>query len=319
MRRLVLLLATVGAMVALYVGAASAQTAPQGTLDANNLNGEPIGEFATCRFTWGGELDIGEHFYPQNTGRLTSAQVRLSGRFRDLSSLTGNLIMEIRGGDPSGPVLASTTIPASEITDHLEPGLFPLVTGVFSSPALVLAGRPYVLLIRSDSATCDYQVAYSLDSYLGFDAHILTGGPSGWSGYSVFDLIFATYVTPDTTAPNVDVVTPADGAQEVARGSTVTAEFSEEVQASTLTSETVQLFSGNSTKPIKAKLNVDPPTNPKSVTLTPSERLDVKNRYTVKIKGGADGVKDLVGNALDQNPDTPEDEDMVWSFTTGAR
>jgi hypothetical protein len=56
------------------------------------------------------------------------------------------------------------------------------------------------------------------------------------------------------------------------------------------------------------------------VTLTPSQRLDAKTRNTAKIKGGVDGVKDLVGNALDQDQ-TPNNgnQDMVWSFTTGAR
>jgi hypothetical protein len=204
MRRLVLLLATVGAMLTLYVGAASAQTAPQGTLDANNLNGQQFYEFGSCRLASGEEIATAQQFTAESTGRLTSAQVRLSERNLDLGSLTGSFIMEITEAQPSGTfagdipgrVLASTTIPASEITD-------PLVTGIFSSPAQVVAGQRYVLLLRSDSTTCDYQFALSLDSYLGEDAWALTGSPSGsWAGYSVLDLIFATYVTPpDTTAP----------------------------------------------------------------------------------------------------------------------
>jgi Tol biopolymer transport system component len=76
-------------------------------------------------------------------------------------------------------------------------------------------------------------------------------------------------VFPDTTAPEVDAVNPVDGAQRVARGSKVTANFSEAVQEATLTSQTVQLFSGKSTRPIKATLSWDPSTNPTSVTLTP--------------------------------------------------
>jgi hypothetical protein len=107
-------------------------------------------------------------------------------------------------------------------------------------------------------------------------------------------------------APEVDTTNPVDGTQGVLRGSTVTAEFSEEVQASTLTSNTVQLFSGNSFKPIKATLSKASD----SVTLTPSKRLDAKTRYTAKIKGGATGVKDLAGNPLTS--------DFSWSFTTGS-
>jgi Tol biopolymer transport system component len=115
----------------------------------------------------------------------------------------------------------------------------------------------------------------------------------------------------DTTAPTVDAVNPVDGAKEVARGSSVTANFSEAVQAATLTSETVQLFSGNSPKPIKATLSRNPSTDPTSVTLTPSSKLDAKTRYTAKIKGGQSGVKDLAGNPLAS--------DFSWSFTTGSK
>jgi Bacterial Ig-like domain/HYR domain len=114
----------------------------------------------------------------------------------------------------------------------------------------------------------------------------------------------------DTTAPEVDAVDP-DGTKVVPRNSTVTANFSEAVQAATLTSNTVQLFPGKSTKPIKATLSWDPSTDPTSVTLTPSSRLDAKTRYTAKIKGDATGVKDLAGNPLAS--------DFSWSFTTGSQ
>jgi hypothetical protein len=113
----------------------------------------------------------------------------------------------------------------------------------------------------------------------------------------------------DTTAPEVDAVDP-DGTKVVPRNSTVTANFSEAVQAATLTSNTVQLFPGKSTKPIKATLSWDHSTDPTSVTLTPSSRLDAKTRYTAKIKGDATGVKDLAGNPLAS--------DFSWSFTTGS-
>ena len=119
--------------------------------------------------------------------------------------------------------------------------------------------------------------------------------------------------TPDTTSPTVKEdaksPTPQDGATGVSRTTTVSASFSEEVQEATLTSN-VQLFSGKSTRPIKATLSWDPSTNPTSVTLTPSSKLDAKTRYTAKIKGGSTGVKDLAGN--------PVDSDFSWTFTTGS-
>jgi len=92
----------------------------------------------------------------------------------------------------------------------------------------------------------------------------------------------------------------------------VKANFSEAVQASTLTSENVQLFSGNSTKPLKATLSK----TSDSVTLTPSQRLDAKNSYRAVV---STGVKDLEGNALDQDPNVTDNQPKQWTFITGAQ
>ena len=112
---------------------------------------------------------------------------------------------------------------------------------------------------------------------------------------------------PDMMAPTVTITNPQAGATGVPRTTRVTANFSEAVQAATLTSAYVQLFSGNSTKPLKATLSQ----SPTSVTLSPSQWLDAKSRYTAKIKGGSTGVKDLAGNPLAS--------DYTWSFATGSK
>ena len=154
-----------------------------------------------------------------------------------------------------------------------------------SQAPFVEAGKQYRLTLVTDWSVNPYSLGIATsDVYSGgefFYSYEESRTPCvSWSnvGSSDWDLGFETYVTPDTAVPTVDVVTPAGGAQDVARGSSVTATFSEEVQAVTLTSSTVQLFSGNSPKPIKATLSVDPSTDPTSVTLTPSKRLDAKTR-----------------------------------------
>ena len=123
----------------------------------------------------------------------------------------------------------------------------------------------------------------------------------------------------DKTAPSIKTTTPAANATGVSRTTKVTAVFSEAVQAATLSSDTLQLFAGKSTKPIKATLSWNPSTNPTAVTISPASKLDAKTNYTVKIKGGLTGVKDLAGNPLDQdqNP-TNGNQDKAWSFTTGS-
>jgi hypothetical protein len=204
MKRLMVML-TVAGLLAVLVGGAQAQTAPQGTLDANNLGAAPLGSFSVGTPGIFGQYVTAQQFTAKSTGTLTSAQVRLAAD-TNLGSLTDSLTMEITevqaSGTPAGNtparVLASTTIPAAEITDHL-------VTGVFSNPAPVVAGRKYALVVKSDSSRLIYRIAFSSNSYLGLDAWALvkSGSSNPWSGYGSLDLIFATYVTPtDSTAPN---------------------------------------------------------------------------------------------------------------------
>ena len=45
-------------------------------------------------------------------------------------------------------------------------------------------------------------------------------------------------------------------------------------------------------------------------TLDPNDALQHSTTYTATVKGGANGVKDTAGNALDA--------DSTWSFTTAA-
>ena len=75
------------------------------------------------------------------------------------------------------------------------------------------------------------------------------------------------------------------------------------LMASTVTGTTFQLKDpGNNV--ISASVN----TSSAQITLTPSAALANATTYTVTIKGGASGVKDLAGNALAN--------DYNWSFTT---
>src|SRR5206468_10282322 len=48
----------------------------------------------------------------------------------------------------------------------------------------------------------------------------------------------------------------------------------------------------------------------RTVTLTPSEKLDANATFAATIKGGPGGAKDLAGNPLAA--------DKVWTFTTGS-
>jgi probable HAF family extracellular repeat protein len=126
-------------------------------------------------------------------------------------------------------------------------------------------------------------------------------------------------ITVDKTPPKVGNVSPARGATQVARNTSVMATFSEAIDPKTLvttlkdqsnpnlgTSTTFTLAKYGTTTPIGATVSYDDSTN--KVTLTPSSNLAARTKYTAKLSGG---VKDLAGNALANVPYT-------WSFTTGS-
>lgn len=112
----------------------------------------------------------------------------------------------------------------------------------------------------------------------------------------------------DTTPPIVSNVTPADGATGVAPTENAVATFSEDINASTLTTGTFALTKQGATTPVGATVSYDAATD--KATLNPNADLEASTVYTATIKGGSAGVKDASGNALAS--------DKSWSFTTAA-
>ena len=110
---------------------------------------------------------------------------------------------------------------------------------------------------------------------------------------------------PDTTAPTVGAVAPANGATNVALGANAVASFSEAMNASTTNNTTFTLSKPDTTL-VAATVSYNTTSN--EATLDPTQALQAGTTYTARIKGGTDGVKDLAGNPLAA--------DRVWSFTT---
>ena len=112
----------------------------------------------------------------------------------------------------------------------------------------------------------------------------------------------------DTTAPTVVGTTPAPGATQAGVGANATATFSEEMDASTINTNTFTLTKQGTTTPVSAAVTYDAAA--KKATLNPDTDLGAGATYTATVKGGSGGVKDLAGNALANN--------KSWSFTTAA-
>jgi Bacterial Ig-like domain len=116
----------------------------------------------------------------------------------------------------------------------------------------------------------------------------------------------------DKTAPKLSEVYPLSGATEVLRNTDIAAGFTEEMNPATFTPSTVTLVKDGTTTPIGIRMGLLD-SYPSKLWISPWSddgpvALDSNTKYTLKIKGGTSGMKDLVGNALEQ--------DYSWSFAT---
>jgi len=119
------------------------------------------------------------------------------------------------------------------------------------------------------------------------------------------DVVFATTLPPDTTAPQVVSTSPQSGAKNVAVSTSIRATFSEEIDPATLTSATVEVRDSGGNL-VGGTLAYASPTL--TATFQPSDPLANSTTYTATLRGGVTGIKDLSGNALAG--------DVVWTFTT---
>lgn len=105
----------------------------------------------------------------------------------------------------------------------------------------------------------------------------------------------------DTTAPTVSSTSPANGSADVAMNSSISATFSEGMDASTINGTTFSLSGGS------GSVSGTVTCNGSTATFTPSSSLSYNTTYTAMITTGA---KDAAGNAVASS--------YSWSFTTEA-
>ncbi len=198
----------------------------------------------------------------------------------------------------------------------------------FSAPVAVTANTVYVASYHAPNG--NYAATNSGFAAQGVDAppiHLLRDGVSGGNGVYAYgasstfptntyassnywvDVVFATNTGPDTTAPTVTPQSPSAGATGIAANTTVTATFSEAMNAMTVNATTFELRN-TSNALVTATVAYDVAT--RTSTLTPSAALANNATYTAIVKGGLTDprVKDVAGNALAAN--------ATWSFTTAA-
>ncbi|NTV13902.1 MAG: DUF3494 domain-containing protein [Desulfobulbaceae bacterium] len=135
------------------------------------------------------------------------------------------------------------------------------------------------------------------------------GGVEDLAGNHMVDnfvIHWSTGGTQDNTAPRVTGTINSNGATNVAVNTNAGATFSEAMDHLTITNLNFILKETNSGNAVAGVVSY----SGVNALFIPANALAFNTRYTVTVKGGANGVKDLAGNHMAS--------DYVWSWTTGA-
>ncbi|MDE2092274.1 MAG: DUF3494 domain-containing protein [Burkholderiales bacterium] len=126
----------------------------------------------------------------------------------------------------------------------------------------------------------------------------------------------ASATVADTTRPTVTFTVPADTATNVATNTQITATFSKDMNASTLTGTTPSFTVANTTLGTAVAGTVSYSAAARTATFTPTTPATLASNtlYTATITTAA---TDVAGNAL-AGTSTALPANHVWSFTTGA-
>jgi ice-binding like protein/Big-like domain-containing protein len=114
---------------------------------------------------------------------------------------------------------------------------------------------------------------------------------------SAFTWVFTTGAAPDTTPPTVLSTNPAAGAVGVCMNKALNVTFSEPMDPLTITTATVTLATTPGVS-VTGLVSYDSQTNTATFKSTANLTGSPATNYTATIQGGANGVKDIAGNAL---------------------
>ena len=220
--------------------------------------------------------------------------------------------------DTAAPTISSTD-PANEATDvalnkkiaaAFSEAIDPLTVNATSFIVTGPGATPVAGTVTYVGTTATFAPTDPLAASTTFTASVTTGAKdlAGNALASTFAWTFTTGVAADTTAPTVTSTDPADLQSNVALNKTIAATFSESVDPLTVTTATFTV-TGPGNTPVTGTMQYDALS--RVAAFTPSGNLAPDTTYTATIIGGANGVKDLAGNAMEN--------DLVWTFATGTQ
>ena len=119
---------------------------------------------------------------------------------------------------------------------------------------------------------------------------------------------FTTGAVSDATPPTVTTISPADATLGVCLTRTVSATFSEAMNAASISNTTFTVTAAG--VPVAGTVSYDAASHSASFVTASAAGFAPSTAFVVTIKSGAAGVKDLAGNPLVA--------DRTWGFTTGT-
>lgn len=120
---------------------------------------------------------------------------------------------------------------------------------------------------------------------------------------------FTTGATGDAIAPTVTAISPADGSVGICLTRSVSATFSEPMDAGTISAATFRVTDNGVA--VAGTVSYDAPSRVASFVTTSATGFAASRPFVVTIASGTAGVKDLAGNPLAA--------DRVFGFTTGTQ
>ena len=119
---------------------------------------------------------------------------------------------------------------------------------------------------------------------------------------------FTTGATADTTPPTVTSLSPPDVSTGVCLTRTVSATFSEPMDATTISTSTLRVTDNGVA--VAGSVSYDAPSQVASFVPSSASGFAASRSFVVTVASGSTGVKDLAGNSLAV--------DRVWGFSTGT-
>ncbi len=220
------------------------------------------------------------------------------------------------GGSSTPPPSAPTVVSVAPTSGATGTAVTATVTATFSTAmnASTISTSTFTLAAQGGTAvtgavsyssttnTATFTPGSSLASNTIYTATITTGAQDS-AGVGLASSYAWSFTTAAGPAPTVTAFTPGNGATGVSAGTTVTATFSEAMNASSLTTSTFTLSSGGTA--VSGGVTYNSATD--TATFTPGATLAYNTAYTATV---TTGVVASDGTALASS--------NSWSFTTGG-